>query len=172
MIEVVRNPEHSGFDIVELKSNLSISLDRLAAIFLGLSAVTLLVAVGPMILGLWPVMVIAVLHLLAVGLCLRLAWRGHWARQRLQIGPGVLRVDHDTQAGRQSSEWPLAWVKVVVERGRLGDARVFLSCHGKRQEVGGFLSVDERLEAAQEIKKRIGPMSAWTHDNQPQVSLG
>ena len=165
MIEVVRNPEHSGFDIVELKSNLSISLDRLAAIFLGLSAVTLLVAVGPLILGLWPVMLIALFHIVAVGICLRKAWRGHWARQRLAVGPQVLRVDHDTQAGRCSSEWPMAWVRVEIESGRLGDQRVYLRCRGKRQEIGSFLPIDERLEAARELKQRIGPFSAWTHDN-------
>jgi hypothetical protein len=43
MIEVHDNPDHPAFDH-RSRSNLSMSLDRLAAVFLGLSAVTLLVA--------------------------------------------------------------------------------------------------------------------------------
>ncbi|MEN1729408.1 MAG: DUF2244 domain-containing protein [Pseudomonadota bacterium] len=162
MIDVDRNPEHPDFEIVELKSNLSISLDRLFAVFLGLSTVTLLVAIGPLIVGLWPVMAVALFHLLLVGLCLRLAWRGHWARESISIGPDVIRVERFVQGGSSLREWPLAWVRVRVENGKLGERRVFLTCQGKREEVGAFLPIDERLEVAQQLKTRIGPLTAWS----------
>lgn len=169
-MEVLQNPEHAGFEIIELRSNLSISLDRLVGIFLGLSTVTLMVALGPVILGLWPILVIAVLHLLMVGWCLRQAWRGHWARERLVIGPDNLAVEHFEQRGRTRSEWPLAWVRVRVVPERSGDSRVYLVCQGKRQQLGAFLPASERMEFARTLKHCLQPLSAWTHENQPRVS--
>jgi len=163
MIDVASNPDHPDFEIIELKSNLSISLDRLFMVFLGLSTVTLLVAIGPLIVGLWPVMVVALLHLALVGICLRLAWRGHWIKERIAIGPDRLRIDRFHKGGTEHGEFPLAWVRVAVERGSLGDRRVVLTCQGKRQELGAFLPIEERLEAAQEMNQRIRPLSAWTH---------
>jgi uncharacterized membrane protein len=170
MIDVSRNPDNPEFEVVELKSNLSISLDRLVAVFLGLSTVTLLVAVGPLILGLWPVMIVALAHLIAVGICLRMAWRGHWARERIEIGPGALRVERFTTRGAASTDWPLAWVRVKVENRGLGEQRVYLACQGRRQELGAFLPIEERLKAAEEINHRIRPLSAWTQHNNEQVS--
>jgi len=170
MIDVSRNPDHPDFEIVELRSNLSISLDRLFFVFLGLSTITLLVAIGPLIVGLWPVMIVAVIHLVAVGFCLRLAWRGHWAKEQILIGPEKLEFNRFFDGVVERGSFPLAWVRVIVESGRLGDSRIFLSCQGRRQELGAFLSVDERLKAAQEMNKRIRPLSAWNHKNFEQVS--
>ena len=170
MIDVSRNPDHPEFEVVELKSNLSISLDRLVAVFLGLSTVTLLVAVGPLILGLWPVMIVALAHLIAVGICLRMAWRGHWIRERIEIGPESLRVDRFSTRGATSKEWPLPWVRVNVEEGRLGEKHVYLACQGQRQELGAFLPIEERVKAAEELNHRIRPLSAWTQHNHEQVS--
>jgi uncharacterized membrane protein len=170
MIDVSPNPDHPDFEIVELRSNLSISLDRLFFVFLGLSTITLLVAIGPLIVGLWPVMVVAILHLVAVGLCLRLAWRGHWAREQILIGPETLEFHRFLSDNEQRGQFPLAWVRVVVETGRFGDRRIYLACQGQRQEMGAFLPVDERLEAAKEMNERIRPLSAWSHKNLEQVS--
>jgi uncharacterized membrane protein len=132
--------------------------------------VTLLVAIGPLIVGLWPVMVVAVLHLVAVGLCLRLAWRGHWAREQILIGPEKLEVNRFFKGGEERGQFPLAWVRVIVEPGRLGERRIFLACQGRRLEIGAFLPVDERLQAAAEMNERIRPLSAWSHNNLEQVS--
>lgn len=170
MIEVKDNPEHPGFPVIDVRSNLSISLDRLASVFLGISAVTLLVATGPLLFGMWPIMLIALVHLLIVGWCLRLAWRGHWARERLTVGPEQLVVEHFALNRRTRKDWPLAWVQVRSESGGMGDVRVYLSCKGERQQLGAFLSLEERLELAETVKNCIGPMSAWRNAHQPQVS--
>lgn len=170
MIEVHDNPDDSGGVVVESRSNLSMSLNRLVTVFLGLSAVTLLVALGPLILGLWPILLVAVIHLLIVGWCLRLAWRGNWAREKISIGREIMSVEHYELRKRFNSEWPVAWVRVRVEPARLGEARVFLDCKGRSQQIGEFLPVNERLELAEILKKCLRPLSVWSAENQPQVS--
>ncbi len=155
------NPEAPGSSIIEARSNLSMSLDRLAGFFLFMSAVTLLVALFPLIMGLWPVVVIAVIHLLIVGWCLRLAWRGNWARERLLVGPTELVVEHYDLRRKSRFCWPAAWVRVEVNEAAFGDSRVLLRCKGEAQQIGAFLPVSERLELAEALKNGLKVHSAW-----------
>ncbi len=157
MIDTRHSSEPHQTRVIEVRSNLSISLDRLAAVFLGLSAVTLLVALGPLLLGLWPIMVAAVLHLAMVGWCMRLAWRGNWARETLVIDRDKLRIDHFDARCRTRSEWPTAWVRVEVEEQRMGEHRILVACHGRRQVIGDFLPVDEKLALAGALKENLRP---------------
>jgi uncharacterized membrane protein len=170
VIEVHDNPDHPGFAIIEAKSNLSMSLDRLAAVFLGLSALTLLVAILPLLLGLWPILLIAIVHLLIVGWCLRLAWRGNWARERLTVGPEWLTVEHFAMRARTRDQWPVAWVRVQLETAGSCEVQVHVNCQGRRQIIGAYLPVTERYELAQTLKECLGPLTAWSAGHQTQVS--
>lgn len=133
------------------------SLDRLVAVFLGLSAVTLLVALGPALLGFWPILAVAVVHLVLVGWCMRQAWRGNWARECLTIDRDRLTIEHFDARRKTRSEWPTAWVRVEVEEQRMGERRVVVSCHGRRQVIGGFLPTGEKLALARALKEHLGP---------------
>ncbi|NBB93299.1 MAG: DUF2244 domain-containing protein [Gammaproteobacteria bacterium] len=132
------------------------TLDRLALVFLGLSAVTLLVALGPLLLGYWPIMLAAVVHLIVVGWCLRLGWRGNWARECMIIDRDTLAIDHFDARQRTRSEWPVAWVRVLVEERRMGERQVIVTCHGRRQAVGQFLPTHEKLALADALKESLG----------------
>ncbi len=155
-------PDHeTAITRIEVLANLSLTLDRLAGVFLVLSAVTLLVALLPTLLGFWPIMVIAVVHLGIVGWCFRLAWRGNWARQEITIDPQTVRIDSRTARGGQSTEWPTGWVRVQQDSAR-GEPRIRLAFHGRQVEIGRFVPVQERIEAAHRIIRALEPHSAWS----------
>jgi len=145
---------------IEVLANLSLTLDKLASVFLALTAVTLLVALLPTLLGYWPVMVIAIVHLAIVGWCLRLAWRGIWARQDITVDGERVVVEYRTAREHQSSELPTGWVR-VEQRFVRGEPRVFLALHDKRIEIGSFVPATERIEAASSIARALEPHSAW-----------
>lgn len=146
--------------IIEARSNLSMTLDRLALVFLVLSAATLLVALGPFLFGYWPIMVAAVVHLLVVGWCLRSGWRGNWVRERMTIDRDTLAIDHYDARQRTHTEWPAAWVRVQVEERRMGERQVIVTCHGRRQVIGQFLPVNEKLALAGALKESLGASDA------------
>lgn len=160
MIDTRHSSDSRQPRVIEARSNLSITLDRLAAVFLGLSVVTLLVALGPLLLGFWPIMLAAVVHLLIVGWCMRLAWRGNWARERMVIDRDKLRIDHFDLHRRTQSEWPSPWVNVQIEQQRMGERSVVVTCHGRRQVVGEFLPTFEKLALADALKESLRPFSA------------
>ncbi len=169
MIEIQSSKESPNATIVEARTNLSLTLDRLAAIFLVFSAFTLLVALWPTLMGLWPVMVIAIIHLLIVGWCLRLAWRGNWALERIAIDQDWVTIEHHAMRTHRKTRWPAAWAR--VELGRKGQqVKVLVGCHGKQQEVGAFLPESERLELARAIETGLGPYTAWSEDPIGKVS--
>ncbi|MEX2499626.1 MAG: DUF2244 domain-containing protein [Wenzhouxiangellaceae bacterium] len=145
---------------IEVRSNLSLTLDRLAGFFLVLSAVTLTVALLPTLLGYWPVMAIAIMHLAIVGWCFRLAWRGNWARQEITLDADSVRVVLRTAGGERHDELPTAWVRVALSSSS-GETRVYLVLHGTRIEIGSFVPVDERIDVANCIIRALEPHSAW-----------
>ena len=145
---------------IEVLANLSLSLDRLAGFFLVLSGVTLTVALLPTLLGYWPIMAIAIVHLAIVGWCFRIAWRGHWARQDITVDSDRIRVDFRTSRGVERHELPTNWAR-VEQRSARGEPRVYLVLHGKRIEIGSFVPANERIEAANRIIRALAPHSAW-----------
>lgn len=145
---------------IEVLANLSLTLDRLAGVFLALSATTLLVALLPTLLGYWPIMAIAIAHLAIVGWCFRLAWRGNWARQDIMVDAERVRIEHRTAREEHRHELPTDWVR-VEQRSIRGEPRVYLALHGKRVEIGSFVPADERIQAARTIARALEPHSAW-----------
>jgi len=157
---------------IAVLANLSLTLDRLAGIFLVLSAATLLVALLPTLLGYWPIMVIAFLHLAVVGWCFRAAWRGNWARQDITVDAERIMVEYRTARHSHRHELPTDWVRVEQSAMR-GEPRVFLVLHDKRLEIGSFLPPGERIEAARSIARALEPHSAWKRNGiNETVSLG
>ena len=146
------------------------TLDEMMAVFAGLCVVTLLVVIWPVAMGLWPILIAAVLHLAVVGWCFRSAWRRNWVRETIRITDDALVVEHFREGRNERSEWPAAWARVQADRGRFGDLHVFISSQGRRCEVGAFLPVDERKQLARLLDRALRPQTAWQSANPIQVS--
>jgi uncharacterized membrane protein len=162
VIEVHHSQTDDDLTVIEVRSNLSMTLDRLAAVFLGISAVVLALALAITIMGMWPIMLAAIIHLVLVGWCLRLAWRGNWARERILIGRRDVVIEHHDARRHHRSSWPAAWLRVKIEEQPMGECQVVLACQGRRQVIGSFLPVQERLELAEVLKRNLRPRSAWS----------
>lgn len=170
MVSDRRQPDETGHAAVVATSNLSLSLEALFWVFVALCVLTVSVALLPTLQGYWPIMCFALVHLLVVGLCLRRAWRGHWARQVIRVGPDRVVVEHTALGERRSTELPTAWTRVMVTPG--GNGRVFLAHHGERLAVGDFLPPAERHDLAVRLSRTLAPHSAWSDSNRSQVSTG
>jgi len=160
MVREVDDSARLGRCRIEVLSNLSLTLDRLAGWFLLISGVTLGVALLPTVMGYWPIMAIAIVHLVIVGWCFRLAWRGHWARQDIEIDFEQIRIGSCTARGCHEQVWPSGWVR--VERSTRGsELRVFVALHQRRIEIGRFLPEFEREQAADMIAAALARRSTW-----------
>ncbi len=155
MLEVITAGNSPAAAGIEARSNLSMSLGELGAVFAALCALTLLVVAWPVWMGLWPILLAALVQLLVVGWSLRLAWRGHWARERLLLEGNDLVVEQFRLRHHSRTQWPLAWTRVLTEAGRCGELRVFVTRAGRRQEVGAFLPESERGDLARALNDML-----------------
>lgn len=159
MLKIEANSGERETRRAELLSNLSLTFDRLAAVFLVLSAITLLVALLPTLMGFWPVFAIAMVHLAIVGWCFRLAWRGHWHRQEVRVDADRLTLVDCSARGRFEHRWPTGWVRIEIDRSG-GEPRLYVGMHDERTEVGAFVPAEERLEAAEWLRQALATCTA------------
>ena len=146
------------------------TLDQLMAVFAGLCVLTLLVVAWPVLMGLWPMLAIAVLYLLAVGWCFRNAWRNNWAREIFRVNDDVMVVVHLSAKRQVTDRWPVTWTRLVREQGKFGEVHLVLMSQGKRQEIGGFLPVGERERLAVMLEHALRPKMSWSSVKPIQVS--
>lgn len=159
---------------IQPNCSLSPSVSLLVYGIVGLIA--LAVALRFLLLGAWMVLPFT---LLEVGL---LAWvvvqltREQQQVEIISIANGEV---HIVQRGRrETTEWrfPHYWVKVVLKHTRLRNhpTRLLLRSHGKETEVGHWLTEEERLKLAEELKRAIGAQhqrnTTHTQTNQPPTN--
>lgn len=107
--------------------------------------------------GAWPQ---AIYLMLAVGgLALALSSNTRSARyaQVIEFASGVIRVRMAGPAACTSSvvEFDPAWVRVIEAAGPFNDFRLMLRQTGRFIAIGEFLSPEERVKLAEELRWRI-----------------
>ena len=126
-------------------------------LMLGMSSVSLVMAVGFALAGAWPVAGFLGLDLLLLYLAFRLARTR--ARRREHI-----RIDADGPAGAagrgrtgSTREWRFEpyWVRVLMDDPPRRDSWLTLASHGLSLRVGAFLTPEERLDLARALRAAL-----------------
>lgn len=113
--------------------------------------------------GFWPIFPFAGLELTALGAALWVSLRRNRYREVLRFEAEQLVVEfgvlgHGVQ--RQVS-LPRSWTRVVIERGahRNDPLRLWLTCSGRRVEIGRCLTDEEREHLGARIKELLKPVA-------------
>ena len=150
----VESREEAHFEMVSHRNNSSSRLVRLL-VFGSLGMFTLLVAVGFMLAGAWPVLPFAGLE--CVALLLAYSWlRRHDGDYEL-ISVSGHEVVVETHFGGKSERHRLSryWARVVIEERPGGRTRVFLRSHGREFEFGRLLPDEARVATAKRLRTRL-----------------
>lgn len=141
-----------------IQPNCSLSPTVSMLVYGGVGLLAMLVALRFAMLGAWMVLPFT---LLEVGL---LAWvtvrltRQQQQVEMISIANGEVHIVRRNRRGTHEWRYPHYWVKVVLKhtRARNHPTRLLLRSHGKETEVGHWLTEDERLRLAEELKHAIG----------------
>jgi uncharacterized membrane protein len=128
MIKTRHNTDSEDELTIELYSNLSMSLDRFFAVFLVISAVTLL---------------------------------SNWVREIIHFDAETVTIRHLAASKSWRVQWPVTWLRLARSADRQGRVRLYLSQHGQKQEIGGFLPSHERDELSGLIKTALTQRTGW-----------
>lgn len=155
MIEI----ENGGTEkkVITLMSNASLTYTDALLFFIGISFVSLVIAIFFCIIGLWLVLPFSGLELLALGYCLLLTMKRCRRKEVITITDKTIKVERGNDKPEEKEELPMGWVRVMLERPRYRGHPTILAIksHGKRIEVGRFLVESERQKLAEELKKLL-----------------
>lgn len=138
----------------DLAANCSLTAHQAVAFFAGMATVSLVVALGFLVIGYWPILPFAGLELALLGWAIRHNWRAAQRRESI-----IIDGDEITISRWQDNEQPVvttiprAWTRVelIQRRNRARDLQLAIGREGKWWVVGSFLVDSEKRS----LKARI-----------------
>ena len=156
MIDIVQNTHDATCRFI-LRPNRSMSWQGSLLFFLSLCLVSGTVAISMALLGYWLILPFAGLELMALGTALYIVALRCYQREVIWITNDIIQIEKGRNYPQQ--QWRLArvWVQVVLERcpQQWYPSRLLIRCHGRDVEIGKFLSEEERLALAKELKRNL-----------------
>lgn len=108
------------------------------------------------LVGAWPVVGFLGLDVLVVYLAFRLNYRAARAYETLRLTPAELEVTQVDARGRgRRIVFQPYWLAVDMDDPPRRDSRLTLRSHGRRLEIGRFLTPDEKLGLAQALRRAL-----------------
>jgi uncharacterized membrane protein len=148
-------PDGVAFDAVLVPHR---SLPRWGFILLIVSFAIALAAIGLSFwsLGAWPVAGFCGLEAFLVWGAFELNYRSGRRLETVRLDDAALRIDRIAPNGR-SRYWTFepGWVRITVEQEHDQSNRLVLSSHGRRLQIGAFLTDDERGNLADALNTAL-----------------
>jgi uncharacterized membrane protein len=149
----------------ELIPHCSLSVRGALVFFGSVCLVTFGVAGAAAVLGFWPVLPFAGAEMLLLGWALHSNMQRRFQREIIHITETEVVIEHrDSMRGRANPRrivFPRHWSRVKIRRPKspLHRSVLVIESHGRRREVGKFLTEEERLQLADELRQLVGDMN-------------
>lgn len=148
-------PDGVAFDAVLVPHR---SLPRWGFVLLMISTAIALAAIGLSFwsLGAWPVAGFCGLEVFLVWGAFELNYRSGRLLETVRLDDKTLRIDRIAPNGR-SRYWTFepGWVRVAIEPENAETNRLVLSSHGRRLQIGAFMTNDERSDLANALNDAL-----------------
>lgn len=144
---------------IEIAANCSLSVAGACVFFGVLCCVTFAVAGLITLMGYWPVLPFAAAEMVGVGLALKYSLaRQHKQHEIITLSENDVRIESGAGAHYVEIVFPRHWAQVKLRRpaSRLHPSRLTIESHGRRYEVGSFLTEQERRGLADRLARLIG----------------
>lgn len=142
----------------ELKPNCSLDSRTAAFFYFSIVTVSLMVAGGFAAMGFWPILPLAGLELLALGVALRLSMRRGRDRDVVDVGPEEVVVSRLRGRDRYDHRFRRAWTRIRFAAGQTAScpSRLLIGAHGQWCAIGEFLTDAERKGLGARLRSVLG----------------
>ncbi len=114
------------------------------------------VGLGFFLSGAWPVVGFLGIDVLVVYLAFRLNYRAARAYETVRLTPAALEVTKVDPRGRgRRISFQPYWLAVDMDDPPRRHSRLTLRSHGRRLEIGGFLTPEEKLDLARALRRAL-----------------
>jgi uncharacterized membrane protein len=138
--------------------NCSLSLRGAAVFFGGLSLFCLTLAGLLALKGMWPVLPFAGLEMLLLGWALHASLARRFRSEIITLTDSDVSVESRDRTCCRLTVFQRHWAQVKLRRpaSRLHSSRLTIESHGRRCELGSFLTEEERYGLALRLQRLIG----------------
>jgi len=145
---------------IDLIPHCSLSVRGAVMFFGSICFVTFGVAGVATLLGFWPVLPFAGAEMLLLGWALHSNMQRRFQRETIHISETEVVIE-DTNGAPLRIVFPRHWSRVKIRRPKspLHRSQLVIESHGRRREVGKFLTEEERLQLADELRQLVGDMN-------------
>jgi len=106
--------------------------------------------------GAWPVIGFLGVDVLVVYIAFRMNYRAARAYETVRLTPAALEITQVDARGRgRRLTFQPYWLAVDIDDPPRRDSRLTLRSHGRRLEIGRFLTPQEKLELAQALRRAL-----------------
>lgn len=144
---------------IEIVPNCSLSTRGALAFFGSLCFATFGIAgLATFLRGYWPILPFAGLEMLLLGWALRRSLQRRHHSETITVSDDDVRIEQRDRAHYVEVVFPRHWARVKLRRphSRLHPSCLTIESHGRRCEVGSFLTEQERRGLAQRLTRLIG----------------
>ena len=144
------------------RGNFSLDAGGLLSLLLALAVVTRGLAGLLAWLGFWPILLIAVVQIALVAWILARAWERSWVADHIVVGPERIEVTHQRHRRKRHYLLETAWAVVELRSPEVAwyGPSVVLRSRSRVLELGGFLTLEERRQLADCLRRAIAQHSA------------
>ncbi|MEI7969380.1 MAG: DUF2244 domain-containing protein [Betaproteobacteria bacterium] len=147
--------DDSTFHLVARRND-SLTARGRKAFFISMVIVSLGIAVGWAIRGAWAIIPFALLELAVLYVALRIIERHSGDFEKIVIIGDRLTVERSERGRVVRHELNVPWATLVIRReGVGGRVAIAVRSHGKEVGVGDFLTDEQRVELAGELRRRL-----------------
>lgn len=153
MIEQHIDPKSaSGYLLIRPNRSMNWADNRRWMAFL--SALTLTLAFSFALRGMWPILVASLIQLPWVWLAVYKVALDCQRRECVRFTDAEIVIHRGRYRPVQELRFPRGWTRLVVEPGESlrRPMRLYLRCHGRETELGGYLHEDERRRLADTLR--------------------
>ena len=151
------------FDAI-LQPNTSLEPKGFMLLMVAIASVSFVVGMVFMVAGAWPVVGFLGLDVALIFMAFKANYR--WARmyETVRLTSDSLLVERISPPGK-AQRWSFQpyWLKVQIDTPVKHDSQLVLSSHGKRLNIGAFLTADERLELAHALQDALAKLRSPEH---------
>jgi uncharacterized membrane protein len=143
---------------IEIAPNCSLSARGALLFFSSLCLLSFGVALFWAARGYWPVLPFAGLEMALLGWALKVNLRRRHHRETITVSDADVRVESRDARQHHEVVFPRHWTRVTLRRpdSPLHPSRLTIESHGRRCEVGSFLTEQERRGLALRLERLIG----------------
>ncbi len=148
----------SSLQRIEIAPNCSLSSAGAVLFFGSLCFVSFAIAGFMAWRGFWPILPFAGLEMTVLGWALNVSLRRRFHRETITVSESDVRVESRDRSHSVEVVFPRHWARVKLRRPHspLHPSCLTIESHGRRCEVGSFLTEQERRGLAQRLTRLIG----------------